>query len=85
MKNYLEKFTHNHNSFIFGEYTITYQVYEVVYEDKPSIYGIKLSNDLTESEHYFENYSTHDEAVEDIHRIDRLEVTFERQFAEEFY
>lgn len=85
MREYLEKFTYNHESIIFGEYVITYQVYKEFYKDNTSDYGIRMTNNLTEVECYFEEYSTYDEAVEDVHRLDKLEATFERQFADEFY
>lgn len=72
MKEYLEKFTYNYNSIILGEYYITYQIYQSTYSDYPTAYAIKITNSLTDEECYLEEYSTYNEAIADINRVNKL-------------
>lgn len=71
-KHYLDRITHNYNSSILGEYTITYQIYKSTYQDYPTMYALKITNSLTDEECYLEEYPTYDEAIEDIDRVNKL-------------
>lgn len=72
MKEYLDKFVYNYNSIILGEYYIAYQIYKSTYQNAPTVYAIKITNSLTDDECYLEEYSTYDEAIANINRVNKL-------------